>query len=117
MKIDVNTVSKYLENLHEERKGYFMELLETIRQNIPEGFKEQLSYGMIGFVVPHKKHPNGYHANPELPLPFVNLAMQKNAISLYHMGIYARNDTGLVRKRVSKICKIQTGYGQKLYLV
>ena len=92
MRIDANTVSEYLKNLPEKRKGYFLELLETIRQNIPKGFEEQLSYGMIGFVVPHKKYPKGYHVNPERPLPFVNLAMQKNSISLYHMGIYARND-------------------------
>jgi len=44
---------------------------------------------MIGFVVPHEIYPQGYHCSPELPLPFVNIANQKNFIALYHMGIYS----------------------------
>ena len=51
----------------------------------------QISYGMLGFVVPHSLYPSGYHVNPELPLPFINLASQKNFIALYHSGIYADN--------------------------
>ena len=48
-----------------------------------------MNYGMIGYIVPHSTYPNGYHCNPKLPLPFINLASQKNFIALYHMGIYA----------------------------
>ena len=48
-----------------------------------------MSYGMLGWVVPHSLYPAGYHCSPELPLPFLNLASQKNFIALYHMGIYA----------------------------
>ncbi len=44
---------------------------------------------MIGYVVPHSIYPDGYHCLPELPLPFVNIASQKNFIALYHMGLYA----------------------------
>ena len=40
-------------------------------------------------VVPHSIYPNGYHCNPKLALPFINLASQKKFIALYHMGIYA----------------------------
>jgi hypothetical protein len=47
-----------------------------------------MSYGMIGYVVPHSIYPDGYHCNPKLPLPFINIASQKNFIALYHMGIY-----------------------------
>ncbi len=32
---------------------------------------------------------DGYHCTPKLPLPFMNIASQKNFIALYHMGIYA----------------------------
>lgn len=45
-------------------------------------------YGMIGYVVPHSIYPDGYHVDPKLPLPFINLGSQKNFIALYHMGIY-----------------------------
>lgn len=48
-----------------------------------------MSYGMIGYVVPHSIYPSGYHCTPKLPLPFMNIASQKNFIALYHMGIYA----------------------------
>jgi hypothetical protein len=57
--------------------------------NLPKGFEEQMSYGMLGYVVPHSIYPEGYHCNPKLPLPFMNIASQKNFIALYHMGIYA----------------------------
>lgn len=40
-------------------------------------------------MVPHARYPDGYHCNPELPLPFMNLASQKNYIAVYHSGIYA----------------------------
>jgi hypothetical protein len=63
-------------------------LRQTILDNIPEGFSEEMSYGMIGYVVPHSLYPAGYHCDPKLPLPFINLASQKNSINLYHSGIY-----------------------------
>ncbi len=44
---------------------------------------------MMGFVVPHKLYPSGYHCDPTLPLPFIHVASQKNYISFYHMGVYA----------------------------
>ncbi len=47
-----------------------------------------MNYGMIGYVVPHKIFPVGYHVNPKMPLPFVNIASQKNFIAFYHMGLY-----------------------------
>jgi hypothetical protein len=64
-------------------------LRDIIRENIPTGFSEEMSYGMIGYVVPHSLYPKGYHCNPRLPLPFLNIAAQKNFIAVYHMGIYS----------------------------
>lgn len=83
------TINDYLTDIPEERKPAFLKLRETILNNIPKGFIEQMSYGMIGYLVPHDLYPKGYHCNPKLPLPFVNIASQKNFIALYHMGIYA----------------------------
>ena len=62
--------------------------MKTVRENIPKGFSEELSYGIPAWVVPHSLYPKGYHCSPELPLPFVSVASQKNFIALYHMGIY-----------------------------
>ena len=44
---------------------------------------------MIGYVIPHSIYPDGYHCTPKLPLPFANIASQKNFVAFYHMGIYA----------------------------
>lgn len=86
------TVDDYLIELPQERREVMNKLRETILQNIPDGFIEEMNYGMIGYVVPHQIYPNGYHCNPKLPLPFINIASQKNFIALYHMGIYANNE-------------------------
>jgi uncharacterized protein YdhG (YjbR/CyaY superfamily) len=83
------TPQEYLDLIDEERKAAFKKLYETISANIPNGFEAQISYGMIGWVVPHSTYPDGYHCSPELPLPFLSIAAQKNFFAVYHMGIYA----------------------------
>lgn len=83
------TVKEYLDSIPAERVKAFKKLRKTIKDNLPEGYKEAMNYGMIGYVVPLSLYPDGYHCSPDLPLPFVNIANQKNFIGLYHMGIYA----------------------------
>lgn len=83
------TPTAYIESLPEERKTAMQKLRETILTNLPNGFSEEMSYGMIGYVVPKSIYPNGYHCDPKLPLPFMNIASQKNFVAVYHMGIYA----------------------------
>ena len=83
------TVDMLLEKAEASKKEAFIKLRTIIKKNIPKGFEECVSYGMIGYVVPHKLFPSGYHCDPKLPLPFLSIAAQKNAISLYHMGIYS----------------------------
>lgn len=89
MKTDANTPEEYMDNLPNDRKQAMNKLRKTIIDNLPIGFEETLNYGMIGYVVPHSIYPNGYHCNPKLPLPFMNIASQKNFIAVYHMGLYA----------------------------
>ncbi|MEX2511633.1 MAG: DUF1801 domain-containing protein [Cyclobacteriaceae bacterium] len=83
------TVEAYINEIPPSRKGPFEKLRNTILNHLPKGFEESINYGMIGYVVPLKTYPEGYHCNPELPLPFVNIANQKNYIALYHLGLYA----------------------------
>lgn len=90
MKPNGNTVAEILANLPEDRKEPFTKLHETILKNLPKGFEPGISYGMIGYVVPHTLYPAGYHCKPSEPLPFVSLASQKASINFYHMGIYAK---------------------------
>lgn len=89
MKYEASTPEEYIEKLPEERQPVLQRLRQELSDNLPEGFEETMSYGMIGYVVPHSLYPDGYHCNPELPLPFINIASQKNFVALYHMGIYA----------------------------
>ncbi len=89
MKIKANNILEYKKNVPEDKKDVFDKLMKTVRENIPKGFSEELSYGIPAWVVPHSLYPKGYHCSPELPLPFVSIASQKNFIALYHMGIYA----------------------------
>jgi uncharacterized protein YdhG (YjbR/CyaY superfamily) len=89
MQSKAGSVTEYLSELPEERKKAIEQLRKEIKKNIPKGFKEQMSYGMIGYVVPHSLYPPGYHCTPELPLPFMNIASQKNFIAVYHMCVYA----------------------------
>ena len=84
---------EYFDSLPEDRKEGMNQLRKVILDNLPEGFSEQMSYGMIGYVVPHSIYPAGYHCDPKLPLPFIGLASQKNFIAFYHMGIYADQKT------------------------
>ncbi|MBK9331722.1 MAG: DUF1801 domain-containing protein [Ignavibacteria bacterium] len=89
MTSDAATVNEYIDSLPEDRKKFVTKLRNIIKKNLPKGFKEEMSYGMIGYVIPHSLYPDGYHCDPKLPLPFINIASQKNFIALYHMGVYS----------------------------
>ena len=92
MTSNAKTPEEYLKELPADRKEPVAKLREVILKNLPNGFKEAMSYGMLGYVVPHENYPAGYHCDPALSLPFVNIASQKNFIAFYHMGIYAMPD-------------------------
>ena len=86
----MDEIQNYIDAIPEDNKEYFLKLRATILENLPTGFEEQFSYKMIGFVVPKTIYPQGYYCNPKLPLPFINIAAQKNFIAIYHMGIYMK---------------------------
>lgn len=87
-----STPEEYIAEIPEERVPAMEKLRQTIKDNLPEGFEEQMIYGMIGYVVPLSTYPDGYHCSPELPLTFINIASQKNFIAIYHSGIYANEE-------------------------
>jgi len=83
------TPQEYIDALPDDRKKAITELRKIVLENLPKGFSEVMSYGMLGYVIPHSIYPAGYHCDPKLPLGFMNIASQKNFIAIYHMGIYA----------------------------
>jgi hypothetical protein len=88
MQSDAKTVAEYLKSLPADRRAAISVIRKVILANLPEGYEECMSYGMIGYVVPHSIYPAGYHCDPKLPMPFANLASQKNHMALYLMCIY-----------------------------
>ena len=83
------SVEQYITAQPEEKQRVISQLRQAVMDNLPGGFEECINYNMIGYVVPHSLYPAGYHCNPSLPLPFINLAAQKHHYGFYHMGIYA----------------------------
>lgn len=92
MKQPGNTVEEILKNVPEDRAKPFNKLHDVIMKNLPEGFEAAISYGGLGYVIPHSLYPAGYHCKPSEPLPFAGIASQKNSINLYHLAIYSDNE-------------------------
>ena len=89
MKANGKTVKEILINVPADRAEAFNKLHDVIVSNLPKGFEAGISYGGLGYVIPHTLYPAGYHCKPIEPLPFAGLASQKDSINFYHMGIYA----------------------------
>ncbi len=89
MKAIGKTVNDILMNVPKDRLEAFNKLHEVILKNLPKGFEAGISYGGLGYVIPHTLYPDGYHCKPVEPLPFAGIASQKDSINFYHMGIYA----------------------------
>ena len=89
MQLKATTVDQYIAEAPKERQEALQKLRTTILKYLPKGFEEAISYGMVGYVIPHSLYPAGYHCSPELPLPFMSFASQKNSINFYHMGLDA----------------------------
>ncbi len=82
------SVEQYLQELPPERREVLAAVRKVILNNLDKDFEEGMQYGMIGYYVPHRVFPDGYHCDPKQPLPFAGLAAQKNNYSLYLMCIY-----------------------------
>jgi hypothetical protein len=82
------TVAQYLGELSAERRAAIAAVRAVIRQNLDADYEEGMQYGMIGYYVPHRVYPPGYHCDPKQPLPFACLASQKNYLSLYLGCVY-----------------------------
>lgn len=83
MKSQALTVKEYLASLPEDRRDAIKAVRKVILDNLDELYEEGMQYGMIGYHVPHKVFPAGYHCNPEQPLPFAALSSQKNYMAVY----------------------------------
>jgi len=88
MQSTAKTPQEYIDSLPPDRKEVISKIRGVLLKNLPIGFEETIGYGMLGYVVPHSTYPKGYHCNPKLPLPYINLASQRNFIALHAMCVY-----------------------------
>jgi len=83
MQSNATTVEQYLRELSDDRRELISRVREFLRANLDSDYEEGMQYGMIGYYVPHRIFPAGYHCDPTQPLPFTALASQKNNAALY----------------------------------
>jgi hypothetical protein len=103
----------YISQIPKERQEAFKKLRKVIQDNLPKGFEEGINYNMIGYYVPHSIYPNGYHCDTKQPLPFINIASQKNFVALYHMGMYAKKELlNWFTSEYPKHCKYKLDMGK-----
>lgn len=86
MKSDSATVEEYLSGLPEDRRQVVGAVRDVVNANLPDGYVEAMTSGMISWVVPLEEYPDTYNGQP---LAIASLASQKNHVSLYLMGLYA----------------------------
>ena len=105
MQSKATTVEQYLKELPEDRRAALSAIRSMILKNLDKDFEEGMQYGMIGYFVPHRIFPDGYHCDPKQPLPFVSVASQKNHMAVYLMCIYMDKSEEQFRKAWQKTGK------------
>ena len=85
VKSDAATVEAYLAELPPDRREAISEARRTILANLPDGYEERMSFGMIGYVVPLSRYPDTYNKEP---LALAALASQKRHMAVYLNNVY-----------------------------
>ncbi len=89
MKSAAPSVTKYLLELPPERRPVIEAVRRMILANIDKDIEESMSYGTLGYVVPHRVFPGGYHCDQKMPVPYIGVASRTNHMALYLMFAYA----------------------------
>jgi hypothetical protein len=89
MKSKATTVKEYLASLPGDRRAGIEAVRTVIRKNLDKHYEESMLWGMIGYAVPHRVWPTGYHCDPSKPLMMAALSSQKNNLSVYLMSVYS----------------------------
>lgn len=86
MQSDAASVEEYLAGLPDDRRTAISAVRDAVNANLPAGYVETMTFGMIGWVIPLEDYPNTYNKQP---LAIASLASQKNHMALYLMGLYS----------------------------
>ncbi len=82
---EATTVDEYLNELPEDRRAVMAAVRDLIVKNLPEGYNESISFGMICYGIPLERYPATHNSQP---LGYMALAAQKNYFALYLIGVY-----------------------------
>ena len=85
MRSEATTVEQYLAELPADRREAISAVRDVIVENLPEGYRETMNWGMIAYEVPLEVYPDTYNGQP---LMYAALASQKNHMAVYLTGIY-----------------------------
>jgi hypothetical protein len=83
---DADPVGAYLDTVPGDRRPAIESVRDVINANLPEGFEEDVEFGMLSWHVPLERYPDTYNGRP---LGFIALANQKQHMAVYLMGIYS----------------------------
>lgn len=115
MKSNATTVKDYLASLPQDRRAGIEAVRKVILKNLDKDYEEGMMWGMIGYAVPHRVWPLGYHCDPEKPLMMCSLASQKNNMTVYLMSVYGqKTERAWFEKAWAK--SVQEGKGKKLHM-
>ena len=90
MKSSATTVKDYLASLPADRRAGIETIRKVILKNLDKDYEESMQWGMIGYAVPHRVWPLGYHCDPKKPLLMAALSSQKNCLTVYLMSVYSQ---------------------------
>ena len=93
MQSTARTVAQYIQELPADRRSAISAVRDVILAYLPAGYEEVMQYGMIGYVVPHRLYPAGYHCKPSDPFPYAALGSQKNHMAIYLCNVYGNKET------------------------
>ena len=113
MQSKATTVKQYLSELPADRRTAIEAVRNVILKNLDKDYEEGMMWGMIGYAVPHRVWPLGYHCDPEKPLMMCSLASQKNNMTVYLMPVYSeKTERAWFQKAWAK--SVEGGTGKKL---
>jgi uncharacterized protein YdhG (YjbR/CyaY superfamily) len=99
------TPEAYIAELPPERQDVVLRLRNLVNSNLPDGYVERMSWGMIGWELPLERYPSTYNGQP---LVYAALAAQKNHTALYLNCIYASEE------RTERLKQAYEAAGKKL---
>jgi hypothetical protein len=79
------SADEYLDDLPAERRTAIATVRGVVRKNLPKGYSEFVSWGMLNYGIPLSRFPNTYNGQP---LCYAALAAHKNYCTLYLMSVY-----------------------------